>query len=559
MKLKIGGRLAAAFACIVALNMLGGAIGIIEMRGIVAADSYLFTMMTRPLADLITVAEDFLRIRINVRTIATLADEAGTATAQVEIARLRADMDKAAAAFESSIITDKGRALFAEYRARLADYGTVADQIVGLVKTGKRPEALALMADRGVTSAAGLQAAVDGLVVAKIDLARQTAEGNAAAGNRATLILVLLNVVIALLAAAIAIILSLSISRPLKLIVSLTNAISKGDLTRVVSKDLLGRGDELGELALSFKDMQDSLKEIAGGIRSASGQVSSGSLQISGTAQQLSQGAAEQASSAEEIASSIEEMSATTRQNADNASATEKIALKTSKDAQEGGRAVEEAVVAIGLIASKIGIIEEIARQTNLLALNAAIEAARAGEAGKGFAVVASEVRKLAERSQNASGEITTLSKNTVETVRRAGDIIKVIVPDVQKTAALVQEISAASREQGSGIEQINKAMMQLDAVVQQNASASEELASMSEELSSQSEQLASAIDFFKVDAESGRTAAPKKKVPAPNRAAPAPAPAQATQRRRLAAPVKSMAIVPAVPSRNVDPDFEEF
>ncbi|MEW5902539.1 MAG: methyl-accepting chemotaxis protein, partial [Acidobacteriota bacterium] len=187
----------------------------------------------------------------------------------------------------------------------------------------------------------------------------------------------------------------------------------------------------------------------------------------------------------------------------DNASQTEKIALKAAKDAQEGGKAVTESVAAQKEIAGKISIIEEIARQTNLLALNAAIEAARAGEHGKGFAVVASEVRKLAERSQTAAGEISQLSASSVGVAEKAGEMLGKLVPDIQKTAELVQEISAASKEQDSGAEQINQSILQLDQVIQQNAGAAEELASTSEELSSQAEQLQSAVSFFKMD-ESG-------------------------------------------------------
>ncbi|KKL21754.1 hypothetical protein LCGC14_2442270, partial [marine sediment metagenome] len=188
------------------------------------------------------------------------------------------------------------------------------------------------------------------------------------------------------------------------------------------------------------------------------------------------------------------------KQNSDNALQTEKISQKASQDAQEGGQAVTEAVNAMNDIAKKISIIEEIARQTNLLALNAAIEAARAGEHGKGFAVVASEVRKLAERSQSAAGEISELSSSSVEVAERAGELITQLVPDIQKTADLVQEISAASAEQTSGAEQINKAIAQLDQVIQQNASASEEMAATSEELNSQADQLQSTISFFKTN-----------------------------------------------------------
>jgi methyl-accepting chemotaxis protein len=195
----------------------------------------------------------------------------------------------------------------------------------------------------------------------------------------------------------------------------------------------------------------------------------------------------------------MEQMAANIRQNADNAMQTEKIAVKSSKDAQEGGAAVINTVKAMKDIAEKISIIEEIARQTNLLALNAAIEAARAGEHGKGFAVVASEVRKLAERSQSAAAEISDLSSSSVEVAEKAGEMLNQMVPDIQRTAELVQEIAAASKEQDTGAEQVNMAIQQLDQVIQQNASASEEMASTSEELSSQAEQLQDTIGFFKL------------------------------------------------------------
>jgi methyl-accepting chemotaxis protein len=203
----------------------------------------------------------------------------------------------------------------------------------------------------------------------------------------------------------------------------------------------------------------------------------------------------------------MEQMASNIKQNADNAQQTDKIANQSARDAQESGKSVLEAVSAMKEIANKISIIEEIARQTNLLALNAAIEAARAGEHGKGFAVVAAEVRKLAERSQKAAGEINQLSGTTLLVSERSGEMLDKLVPDIQRTAELVQEISAASREQDTGGEQINKALQQLEQVIQQNASASEEMAATTEELTGQSDQLVNALAFFRTGDEGQRAA----------------------------------------------------
>lgn len=258
--------------------------------------------------------------------------------------------------------------------------------------------------------------------------------------------------------------------------------------------------DEVGMLGRSVITMVKKLRDVVADVKSAANSVSTGSQQLSSNALQLSEGTTEQAASAEEASSTVEEMNATIRQNADNAMQTEKIAMKSANDAQLSGEAVTDAVRAMKQIAEKIGIIEEIARQTNLLALNAAIEAARAGEAGRGFAVVAAEVRKLAERSQAAAGEIGHLSSSSVDIAERAGSMLARLVPDIQKTAELVQEISAASKEQAGGADQINGAIQQLNRVVQQNAGAAEEMSTMSEELSAQADQLQSAIGFFKMN-----------------------------------------------------------
>jgi methyl-accepting chemotaxis protein len=275
--------------------------------------------------------------------------------------------------------------------------------------------------------------------------------------------------------------------------------ISNGNLT----VDIRERSPE-DKLMQALGAMVSGLTRTVSDIRGIAGEVAAASQSISTASIQVSKGASAQAAAAEEASSSMEEMVSNIKQNADNAQQTDKIANKSAKDAQESGKSVLEAVSAMKEIANKISIIEEIARQTNLLALNAAIEAARAGEHGKGFAVVAAEVRKLAERSQKAAAEINQLSSTTLRVSEKSGEMLDKLVPDIQRTAELVQEITAASKEQDTGAEQINKALQQLEKVIQQNASASEEMASTTEELTGQSDQLVSALGFFHTSDEGG-------------------------------------------------------
>jgi len=293
--------------------------------------------------------------------------------------------------------------------------------------------------------------------------------------------------------------------------------ISEGNLTAVIRE----RSPQ-DKLMQALSAMVSGLTQTVMSIRTIAGEVATASQSISSASVQVSNGASAQAASAEEASSSMEEMVSNIKQNADNAQQTDKIANKSAKDAQESGKSVAEAVTAMKEIASKISIIEEIARQTNLLALNAAIEAARAGEHGKGFAVVAAEVRKLAERSQKAAGEINQLSGTTVKVSEKAGEMLEKLVPDIQRTAELVQEISAASKEQDTGAEQINKALQQLEKVIQQNASAAEEMASTTEELSAQSDQLVSALGFFRTG-DDGHAPAARPTSPKPAKRAEAP------------------------------------
>ncbi|MDH5613049.1 MAG: methyl-accepting chemotaxis protein [Gammaproteobacteria bacterium] len=288
-----------------------------------------------------------------------------------------------------------------------------------------------------------------------------------------------------------------SITRPLNIAVGVANQIADGDLRVKIN---VTSNDETGLLLRAMQNTVDKLSQIIGEVRSGAEAMSSASEEVSATAQAMNQGAGEQAASVEETSASVEEMTASITQNSENAKITDGMATQASSHATESGDAVQQTVAAMGEIAKKISIIDDIAYQTNLLALNAAIEAARAGEHGKGFAVVASEVRKLAERSQVAAEEISEKAASSVAVAEKAGRLLTEMVPVIQKTSSLVQEISAASEEQSSSVGQVNNAMEELNKITQTNASASEELAATAEEMSSQSQQLQQMMAYFKLD-----------------------------------------------------------
>jgi len=285
-------------------------------------------------------------------------------------------------------------------------------------------------------------------------------------------------------------------------IIAKAQLVSKGDLT----VDLKKRSDD-DMLMQSLTDMVKANANVISEFQIAVNNITASSEQMSITSQALSQGASEQASSAEEVSSSMEEMASNIMQNTENSQQTESIAIKASEGISKVAKASEQTLTFMHEIADKVSIIGEIARQTNILALNAAVEAARAGENGKGFAVVAAEVRKLAERSQIAAVEIDNLAKNSVRATEDSVRLLEGIAPDIDKTAKLVQEITAASMEQNSGADQVNNAIQQLNQVTQQNAAASEEMATSSEELESQAQQLMEMISIFKV----GNQATPAK------------------------------------------------
>ena len=389
--------------------------------------------------------------------------------------------------------------LFTEAKAAYDGMVAAMDKAVAVAIT-KTDYNATVMADEASVISAAADDILDTMIARNGELLQNADAQADQLYNSSMMLLVGLLAGSVLIAAIAATWIVVSISRALGSAVRLANEVADGNLSASVANK---SDDEVGDLIKALNAMTQKLREVVSEVTSATRNVAAGSQEMSATAEQLSQGATEQASSTEEASASMEEMAATIKQSADNASQTEKIARQSAADAIASGEAVTNAVTAMQTIAEKIMVVQEIARQTDLLALNAAVEAARAGEHGRGFAVVASEVRKLAERSQAAAAEISTLSGTTVKAAQSAGEMLSKLVPDIQRTAELVEEISAGSREQNAGASQINTAIQQLDKVTQQNTSAAEEMSATSEELASQAEQLQAAISYFRIDASS--------------------------------------------------------
>ncbi len=399
-------------------------------------------------------------------------------------------------AYEERIQSDDDRELYERFRTARAAFLPIFEQMFALSREHKTEEAKKLMNEK-------LQPAFETYANAIAELASLNRKNSEAAASTiidevrsAEIGLVIGVLVVLAVSVGIGLYITRSITRPVIAAMAAVDRVADGDLTADISVE---SRDEIGRICEAMNRMIASLRRVVADVVEGSQNVASGSEELNATAESLSEGASEQAASAEESTSAMEEMSASIQQNADNARQTDRIASKAAEDAKTSGDSVAQTVAAMKDVAEKIGIIEEIARKTDLLALNAAVEAARAGEHGKGFAVVASEVRKLAERSQTAAAEISRLTSSGVKVAETAGQLLQKLVPDIHRTAELVQEISAASAEQNTGASQVSKAMQQLDQVIQQNSSAAEEMASTAEQLSSQAQQLQDTIAFFKV------------------------------------------------------------
>ncbi len=509
--MKIGVRLGIGFALLTVLLSVIGALGLRETSTINASINDV-VYERWPRAKLAYGMTDDLHslARRAYTSVAVTDPQMSAADTQVAFERAQT-LDEKLKKFQSMRLNEKGQALMRELAEQLEQVLNALKRTSELNQSDKAAAAAYMISNLrpAITAAQNTLESYIDLQAEMMDAAGQETDVIYASAIKS---IVSISLVAVILAVMIAFFVTRSITRPLNRAVSVADSLAAGDLSVEVVVD---RKDETGRLLNAMKHMTERLRSIMGDVRSAADSLSSASEEVSATSQSLSQAASEQAASVEETSASVEQMSASITQNTESAKVTDGIAGKAAGDAVEGGRAVQEMVVAMKQIADKIGIIDDIAYQTNLLALNAAIEAARAGDHGKGFAVVAAEVRKLAERSQVAAQEIGGVAGNSVHLAEQAGRLLDAIVPNIQKTSDLVQEITAASQEQSTGAAQINIAMGQMNQITQQNASASEELAATSEEMNAQASQLLELISYFRLDEKAGNGHSPASREPA--------------------------------------------
>jgi methyl-accepting chemotaxis protein len=514
LRLKIGTRLALAFASVLLLAAVMLLVSILRFNELGQASEHLVKEEWVK-ADAASTIDTFVRANAR-RTMelffATDANQAEKIHGYIE--SNKKTISKALDTLTLLISSAEGKGLLARVKEARGAYVQSFAKVDKLLQSGRREEAIATLKAQTLPALDTLQdrvAALTELEHKLVEIAGAAVDGDVASARNLMLVLGLATLVIG---AAVAWWLTRSITRPLARAVAIAETVAAGDLTSNIEVE---SSDETGQLLAALKKMNSSLVQIVGQVRNTSDSVATGSSEIAMGNADLSQRTEEQASNLQQTAASMDQLTATVKQNSDTARQATQAAFGASQAAVKGGRVVEQVVITMNDISDasrKIGditgTIDAIAFQTNILALNAAVEAARAGEQGRGFAVVASEVRRLAQRSAQAAKEIKSLIGASVEKVEsgsrlvdEAGTSMTDIVGQVRRVNELIGEISAASIEQSTGIGQVGNAIAQLDQVTQQNAALVEESAAAAESLKHQAAHLARTVAVFKIDAQS--------------------------------------------------------
>ena len=536
--LKIGAKLTAAFLLVAAIAAAIGAVGVLKIRQINAADTRLYEKMTAPLGDLANMSISFQRVRINLRDFLEGKDMREKQAAQDTLAALRRDITERADRYEKTIISEEARKVFQEFKESRRVYGGYIDKLLELEKSGKGAEAMALLHGDAKQAALHEQQCLNKLMESKETLARETAKANDKEADSATMIMSVLAVLGVALAIALGIFISANITRPLREAVSAAKRIADGDLTvKVEAKS----ADETGQLMTAMQHMVVSMRNMISKTVDISAGIASASNQLHSTSEQIATGAEEVAAQTNTVATASEEMSATSSDIARNCAMAAETSKRTAESATDGAKVVNETIVGMSVIAVRVrqtsktiealgtrseqigdivGTIEDIADQTNLLALNAAIEAARAGEQGRGFAVVADEVRALAERTTKATREISemikAIQKETREAVsameegvqevekgaessQKSGRALEEILNRIGEVSMQVSQIATAAEQQTATTSEVTGNIQQITSVVQQTAQGASETAGAAAQLNVSAEQLQELVRQFRL------------------------------------------------------------
>jgi methyl-accepting chemotaxis protein len=505
---KIGTRLGAGFAIVLALLVAVVALGLSSMGRIGNRTHDIINDKNVKMEAANHMVDNVRNITLYLTNIVVVPSTPEMNAELEKIAAARKQYGEAKKVLSALATDDKEKAMLANLDALLADGAAKNNKVIELRKDGEIQDATAYLTQTASPSLQGVLKALGDILAYESAQAKQAGDEVEAVLRTSQLLLVGLGLLAVLLGAAVALFITRSITVPLNAAVDLAEKVAGGDLSTHIE---VRATDETGRLLGALKAMNDSLLNVVSQVRHGTNTITVASNEIAAGNMDLSSRTEQQASSLEETASSMEELTSTVKENADNARQADSLARSASEVASKGGAIVAQVVDTMGSINTSsrrivdiISVIDGIAFQTNILALNAAVEAARAGEQGRGFAVVASEVRNLAQRSAAAAREIKELISASVadvddgsKLVNEAGQTMGDIVDSIRRVTDIMGRITSASREQTMGIEQINVAITQMDEVTQQNAALVEQAAAASQSMQEQAEALARVVGFF--------------------------------------------------------------